>query len=260
MRPGPTAAAPTRPPSPFRGRWLLATLAVLALSALFLRLAGWQFQRLADRRAANAQLLARMALPPLLVDGAALDLDAHVLRQATVRGVYDYDQELLLRNRSYNELPGVHVIVPLRITGSDMAVLVDRGWLPYELADREQRGAYQARPEGEVIVTGILRRSMVRSSSFSPEDLPLSAGRPRLDAWHRVEIPRIQEQIPYPLLPFYLEETPLREMEGRRFPRPAPETTLSEGRHLVYAIQWIAFAVILITGYAGYYRSRASKK
>lgn len=252
------------PPPPFpslvRGRWLIATLAVLALCALFLRLATWQFQRLADRRAANAQILARMEQQPLALDGAALDVEAVVLRRATARGVYDYDQELLLRNRSYNELPGIHVIVPLRIAGSDAAVLVDRGWLPYEVSSPEQRGEYQERPAGEVTVTGILRGSMVRASRFSPEDPPLGPDRPRLDAWHRIDIPRIQEQTPYPLLSLYLEETPESAADQRRFPRPVPEITLSEGRHLVYAIQWIAFAIILAGGYAGYYRSRIAKK
>ncbi len=245
-------------PSPFRGRWLLATLAVLALCALFLRLASWQFQRLADRRAANAQLLARIEQPPLMLAGAPLDVASAVLRRATVRGVYDFDQEIVLRNRSYNDLPGVHLLVPLRIAGSDAAVLVDRGWIPYEDAGPAQRTKFD-RPAGAVTVTGILRQSMTRSSFASPEDPPLGPDRPRLDAWHRVDIPRIQAQAPYPLLPLYLEEAPQTPADQRRFPRPMPEIALSEGRHLGYAIQWLAFAVILAGGYAGYYRARIAK-
>lgn len=245
--------------SPFRGRWLIATLTVLALCALFLRLASWQFQRLADRRTANAQLLARMTQPPLALDGAALDVSATVLRRATVTGVYDYSQEIVLRNRSYNDFPGVHVITPLRITGSDAAILVNRGWIPYEDAGPEQRTVFD-RPAGELSITGILRQSMTRSSFASPEDPPLGPDRPRLDAWHRVDIPRIQAQMPYPLLPLYLEEAPQTPTDQRRFPRPMPEIALSEGRHLAYAIQWIAFAVILAGGYASYYRARIAKK
>ncbi len=247
-------------PSPLRGGWLLATAAVLALAALFLRLGTWQLQRLAERRAANAQLLARTELPPLFVDGSPLDVEAVDLRRATVRGVYDYDQELLLRNRSLNGLPGVHVVVPLRITGSERAVLVDRGWLPYELADPAIRPSYQERPQGEVTVTGILRRSMARTSAFSPADPPLSDQRPRLDTWHRIDIPRIQEQVPYPLLAMYLEALPEGETPPARFPRPAPEIELSEGSHLVYAIQWFSFALIALVGYGAYFYQRTAKK
>ena len=238
------------PTSLFRGRWLIATLAVLALCALFLRLCGWQLQRLEDRRAANALLLARMEQPALTLDGGALDSETADLRQAVVRGAFDYSQEIVLRNRTYNELPGVHVIVPLRITGAaaGAAILVDCGWIPYELADPEQRLQFQD-AVGQVEVRGILRRSQARSSSASPADPPLAAGQPRLDAWHRIDIPRIQEQIPYPLASVFLEEEPTAASFSRRFPRPIPEIELSEGSHLFYAIQWFSFAAILLVGY-----------
>lgn len=247
----------TPSPSPFRGRWLIATLAVLLLAALFLRLGTWQLQRRAERRAANAQLLARLTQPPLSLDGAALDVAAVDLRRATVTGVYDYDQEIVLRNRTYNEFPGVHLITPLRISGSEAAILVDRGWIPYEDAAADRRARFD-RPSGAVTVTGILRRSMVRSSFASPADPSLGPDRPRLDAWHRVDIPRIQEQIAYPLLPMYLELERPTTLPST-FPRPDPDISLSEGSHLIYASQWFAFAVIALAGYAFVFHQRAQK-
>ena len=245
-----------RKPSPFRGRWLLATIGVALLCALFLTLGVWQLQRLGQKRAANALILARMQEPPLTLSGQTLDPEQANLRRATVRGTYDYSQEIVLRNRTLNEIPGVHVIVPLRIAGSDAAVLVDRGWIPYEMAGPEQRKEFQ-QAAGEVEVRGILRRTEVRSSQVSPADPPLGPDRPRLDAWHRVDIPRIQEQIPYPLLPLYLEEDQTPGEPVRRFPRAAPEIALSEGGHLGYAVQWFAFAGILLGGYALFFHQRA---
>jgi surfeit locus 1 family protein len=111
-------------------------------------------------------------------------------------------------------------------------------------------------------VRGILRRAQPRIGSFSPADPPLGPERPRLDAWHRVDLSRIQEQIPYPLLPLYLEQegppAPTAEAAAR-FPRPAPEVELSEGSHLFYAIQyaiqWFSFAGILSAGYSFLLRS-----
>jgi surfeit locus 1 family protein len=241
--------------SPFRGRWLWATIGVVLLCALFLTLGIWQLQRLGQKRAANAQILARMQEPPLVMLGQALDPAQDDLRRATVRGTYDYSQEIVLRNRTHNEIPGVHVIVPLRIPGSDAAVLVDRGWIPYEMAGQEQRKVFQD-ATGEVEVRGILRRTEVRSSRISPADRPLGPERPRLDAWHRVDIPRIQEQVPYPLLPLFLEEDQAPGESIRRFPRAAPEIALSEGGHLGYAVQWFAFAGILLGGYTLLFRQR----
>jgi surfeit locus 1 family protein len=247
-----------RKPSPFRGRWLLATIGVALLCALFLTLGVWQLQRLEQKRAANALILARMQESPLSLQGQGLDPVQDDLRRATVHGMYDYGQEIVLRNRTHNEIPGVHVIVPLRIAGGEAAVLVDRGWIPYEMSGQEQRKVFQD-AVGEVDVRGILRRSEIRSSQVSPADLPLGPDRPRLDAWHRVDIPRIQEQIPYPLLPLYLEEDQAPGEPVRRFPRAEPELALSEGSHLGYAVQWFAFAGILLGGYALFFHQRAQR-
>ena len=202
-------------------------------TGFFLTLGVWQLQRLEQKHAANALILARMQEPPLTLSGQSLDTEQANLRRAAARGTYDYSQEIVLRNRTLNEIPGVHVLVPLRIAGSNAAVLVNRGWIPYEMAGPEQRKEFQ-QASGEVEVRGILRRTEVRSSQVSPADLPLGPDRPRLDAWHRVDLPRIQEQIPYPLLPLYLEEDQTPGEPVRRFPRAAPEIALSEGGHLGY--------------------------
>src|SRR2546426_4158244 len=43
------------------------------------------------------------------------------------RGVYDYAHERLWHGRSYEGVPGVDLVTPLRLAGG-AAVLVDRGW------------------------------------------------------------------------------------------------------------------------------------
>ena len=241
--------------SPFRGGWLWATLGVALLACLFVTLGFWQFQRLEQKRAANALILARMQEPPLALDGSPLDPDADNLRRAVGRGTYDYDEEIVLRNRTFNEIPGVHVLVPLRITGTDAAILVDRGWIPYEMADPAQRAQFHD-AEGEIEVSGILRHSQERPSRFAPADPPLGPDRSRLDAWHRVDIQRIQEQLPYPVAPLFLEEEAEAADPMRRFPRAAPEIALNEGGHLGYAVQWFAFAGILLGDYTLFFRQR----
>ena len=242
-------------PSPFRAPWLATTVAVLLGTVFMLGLGIWQLDRLQQRRAANAQIMARMSQPALSLAGDAIDPETSDLRRATVRGVFDYDQEVILRNRTYGEVPGVHQLVPLRIAGSDAAVLVDRGWIPFEFSSPEQRAQFR-NATGEVEVQGILRNSQTRRNSLSPADPPLGPERARLDAWFRVDLPRIQEQVPYRLLPLYLEEETPPGAEARWLPRPDPDIQLDEGSHFIYAIQWFAFAAILPLGYAFLYHSR----
>lgn len=241
--------------SPFRGRWLWATLFILVAAACTSALCLWQLGRLQQRRAANALILARMNQPALRLDGGALDADAANLRRAVVVGTYDYTQEIVLRNRTYGEAPGVHLLVPLRIAGSPAAVLVDRGWIPFELATEDQRATFH-NATGEVEVGGVLRLSQARISRFSPADPALGPARPRLAAWFRVDLPRIQEQTPYPLLSLFLEEETPAGAEPRWLPRPDPDIRLDEGAHLFYAIQWAAFTGILLLGYAFFFHTR----
>lgn len=245
-------------PSPLRGWWLLSTVLILALAGLFIRLATWQLERLGERRAANALVLARLAEPSLSITGELLDPDEVDLRRATVRGVYYYDQEIILRNRTWNGFPGVHVLTPLRIAGSDTAILVDRGWIPYESASVADRAQFRA-VAGEVEVYGILRKSQPRRG-MSPEDSTPSLAGPRIDAWHRVDLPKIRQQLPFPLLTVFLEEDTPPGAEPRQFPKPLPEISLDEGSHMVYAIQWFAFAFITVAGYIGVYVQRTTEK
>ena len=243
-------------PAPLRGRWLVATILVILLVGLFLRLGTWQLARRSQRLAVNAQTVARLEQPPLEITGAALDPAESELRRATARGVYDFSQEIILRNRTLNEYPGVHVLTPLRITGDEAgtAILVDRGWIPYETASPEQRQAFQD-ARGEVEVYGIVRKSMSRPGNIAPDD-PIPAAGDHVDAWHRVDLPKIRQQLPYPLMDVYLAEDTRPGESPRPLPRPQPEINLDEGPHLLYALQWFSFAIILSVGYFFLYRQR----
>jgi surfeit locus 1 family protein len=232
------------------------TLAVGVLAVCFVALGFWQLDRRVQRRAANARILARLEQPALHLDGSPLDPVEVDLRRGFVRGTFDYDQEVVLRNQTHNELPGVDLLTPLRIEGSDAAVLVNRGWIPFEASNPEQRKAFRAET-GPVEVRGILRSAQTRPSQFAPADPTPAPGQAGLDAWFRVDLDRIQKHLPYRLLPVFLEEEPQsRATDARPVPLAEPEIALSEGPHLFYAGQWFAFAALLVGGYVASRRRR----
>lgn len=231
----------------FRGRRLWMTLAVLAGGLVLARLGIWQLDRLAQRRAINAAIQARQAQPPAPLNAALAQDTTQEYRRVELRGVFDQSQEIVQRNRTLGGASGVHVLTPLRLSGApgdQPAVLVDRGWLPLGQADAAARAAYAA-PGGEVTLLGQIRRS--QADFGGPDDPPLSAERPRLDAWFHVDIPRIAQQTGYPLLPVFVEQLPAPG--DPELPKRDPLTDLGEGPHLGYAIQWFAFALILLAGY-----------
>lgn len=237
----------------FRG-WLLAALIALA-ALVMVGLGFWQLDRLGQRRAQNALIAARLAADPVdLNQWPAADLPEY--QPVRLRGVYDFSQEIVLRNRAHLDSPGVHVLTPLRLAGSDQAVLVDRGWIPYTDAAPEDRQVYQ-QPAGEVTLTGLVRPPQPREFAFLPADPTLSPAQPRLDAWFRVDLDQLQDQVPYPLLPFYVEAAP--GPDAAQLPLSSPALDLSEGPHLGYAIQWFAFALILVIGSLALRRQRLAR-
>jgi surfeit locus 1 family protein len=166
-------------------------------------------------------------------------------RRVTARGVYDFANEIILRNRAYQEAPGVHVLTPLRIADGHAAVLVDRGWIPYDQAAPEARAVYQT-PTGEVEVAGLARLSQTRASSLLPADPTVGPDLPRLEAWYWVNLEQIQDQLPYSLLPVFIELEAAANTTS--LPIPGYEVDLTDGPHLSYAIQWFAFAAIAVAG------------
>jgi surfeit locus 1 family protein len=101
----------------------------LVIALVCVRLGFWQLGRLAERRTFNAELLSRAETAP--VDFSALPTDtgeAH-FRRVALKGTYDFDHEIVVTNRTRNGSPGVNIITPLRMAGSDTAVLVNRGWI-----------------------------------------------------------------------------------------------------------------------------------
>ena len=226
------------------------------MALVMIGLGFWQLDRLAQRRAQNALITARMAAAPLdLNQSPAADLPEY--QRVLLRGTYAYDQEIILRNRAHLESPGVHVLTPLRLAGSDQAVLVDRGWIPYTAAAPADRAAYQL-PAGEVTLEGLVRPPQQREFAFLPGDPTLSPQLPRVDAWFRVDLAQIQDQVPYPLLPYYVEAA--AGPDPTRLPIGGSEIDLTDGPHLGYAIQWFAFAAILIIGSLALRRQRLSHK
>src|SRR3982750_2694143 len=105
-------------------RMLLFAALALAGAALFVRLGIWQLDRLHQRRQRNALVMARIAGRP--VDWTALprDTTSHY-RRVRLSGAPDYGHEIVLVGRSREGSPGVNLVTPLRVPGSDTSVLVN---------------------------------------------------------------------------------------------------------------------------------------
>lgn len=236
-------------------KWRWFTGAVLIACYVTLRLATWQFDRLAQRMSADAVQSVAYREPPIALDTSsvvksisALDgtgLSAMTYRRVLARGTYDHANDEALTTQVLDGQVGVHLLTPLKLSGQDAAILVDRGWLPIDFDRPVRWQPFQTM--GEVAVEGRLRTGFRRipgTTGLVRADEPLT---PDLD------LDRISMRLPYPLLRLVLTEAPdLPGQVGSESQLPVrrdlqePSTDIP---HLFYAFQWIAITLIAGGGY-----------
>ena len=259
---GASGAPIGRGPVLLRPRWIAGHLLALVLVVAFVNFGFWQVRRLAAARERNAVIEARAAEAPIALDqalaaavGGATATDAVAFpeyRNVVVTGTFDPEHEVLLRGRSANGRPGFHLLTPLTIAGagawSGSAVLVERGWVPYDLDSVPVADAPP--PSGTVTVTGELRAPQGPPTDawavLAPRDPPDG---PLTQSFY-ADVARLQPQMPYPLVPAWITLRSSTPPHPSELPLPVPEHALDEGPHLGYAIQWFAFAVVGLVGYA----------
>jgi surfeit locus 1 family protein len=227
-----------------RPRWILFTLAVVVAIVAMINLGFWQLRRLDERREFNATVEDRIDQPAVALDelvpaGAEVGddrLSDVEWRPVDASGRYLGDQEVHIVNRSQGGRAGDNVVTPLQLDDGRI-LLVARGFVPL---DQEAVPA----PSGEVAVEGRLRRSQVRRTGALSD--PASG---RLTEAQRVDIPRLESQLPGDVVPMYVELTASQPAESGTFPEPIAEPELGEGPHLSYAVQWFLFSAIAVVGW-----------
>ena len=231
----------------FSRRYWVTTVLVLLAVPVMVRLGFWQLDRLAQKRAYIVLVQERLNAPPQPLrspQDLAGGPETWRFRRVVVEGEFDFAHQVAVRNRFWQGHVGYHLLAPLRLRGSEYAILVDRGWIPPEKYDPALWAQYDE--PGIVRVQGYLMES---ETSPGGSDVPARSGS-RLVYW--ADVKALGAQIPYPLLPAVLLQEPLSPVEssGTVYPvREGLRLDLSEGPHLGYAIQWFLFSVLLPGGY-----------
>lgn len=236
----------------FRFR-LLPFVAMLVVAAIGIALGEWQMRRAAEKEAIEQRIGERGKAPVLRLEGLSAspaDADALEFRQVAVRGEFVPGWTIYLDNRPYQGKPGFHVITPLKIEGSGRHILLARGWIARDVADRS-RIPEIATPAGVVEVRGTVRRHAGRLLQLG-EPAPLKPGAivQNLDPAQLAQASGLEFE------PFIVEQAgEAKDGLVRDWPRPS----VGMDRHFGYAFQWFALAAtaflfFVVTGF-----KRASK-
>jgi len=216
-----------------------AGLLSLVAIAIFILLGFWQLARLDQRRAYNVELTERLDAAPLALTGVEAPVAASLqYRMSIARGSYDFAHEQAKVNQFWEGRLGIHLLTPLVISGSNEAIVVDRGWIPEADAAPDRWAKYAV--TSPVEVTGLIRLSEANGTTAKFPTEPRT--------WFRIDPVQMQSDMGHPLLPFWLQPKPQAAQTAPPF-QTAFEPDLSEGPHMGYAITWFGLAVMTVIGY-----------
>ena len=220
-----------------RPRVVAFIVIAFALASLFVRLGFWQLDRLAWRRALNAEVAQHITASPVPIDSLPRDSAAMRYRRVRLSGVFDYANEIVITQRIRGGSPGVNLLTPLRVPGRDSAYLVNRGWV-YSPDGKDIDHTTWREPDSATVLAFALP---------APSPVPNAAGVVSPKIMRSLDFDAIQTGLPYPLARVQLiqlgDTSPAAGIPPRLQP-PAP----SEGPHKSYAVQWFSFATIAIFG------------
>ena len=245
--------------APVELRWIVFSVLVVIVAVACVVLGFWQLGRLEERRASNAVVAGRLGRAPMDLaslreelrprEGVEVVPSDFEFMWITAGGRLIDEGRVLVRSQVVDGQAGTHAVFPLDL-GDGYSVLVNVGWFPLGMDPGPSADLYG--PSGLIQVVGLLRADQQRPALGRQEP------EGRLETVARIDIGRIQEQVPIPLLPFWIQLT--EPDDPARLPIPAPLPSVDEGSHLSYAVQWFSFGLIALVGYLALMRKEVRRR
>jgi surfeit locus 1 family protein len=217
----------------FRPRKWAFALALTA-SVVMISLGNWQARRAQEKRDLAARVERAGLELPMAVPGGALPPETLALRRLLAKGEFLPQFTVLLDNKVYRGRPGYYVVTPLRVAGTSMHVLVNRGWIA--AGQRREDLPEVATPAGEVLVEGL-------GQARAPRVLAAGEIPPAGKVWQNLTFEHYAKWSGLALQPVFLEQhSSLPDGLVRDWPR----ADFGVDKHTGYATQWYLFATVAI--------------
>ncbi len=205
----------------------------------------WQLDRHSQKSDINERISARLDNAPLgLVDIDKLKSYGIIemerdfeYRSIAVSGKYIQEDSVLVRNRTYNGVPGFWLLTPFQLSNNQI-VVVNRGWIPISAEN------YIDSNTSVLDISGILRNTELAKGLQRAD-----ASQGVLESLARPDLARYENQLGYEIFPMYIQLTGQNPQQADGFPKVLDLPKFSEGQHLSYAVQWFIFASIAAIGY-----------
>lgn len=219
-------------------RHTVFALVMAGLALVFIGLGTWQVQRLFWKLDLIARVDARVhaaAVPaPAPSEWPAVSADAAEYRHVTAKGTFLHDKQVFVQAVTERG-PGFWVVTPLQ-TADQGLILINRGFVPADRRDPTSRPGSD--PEGEVIVTGLLRMTEPGGGFLRSND-------PAGNRWYSRDVEAIAKAEGLgTVAPYFIDAD--RASNPGDYPVGGLTVIQFRNSHLVYAITWYALAAMSI--------------
>jgi surfeit locus 1 family protein len=193
----------------FRPRaWAVALAAAACAAGVALGI--WQSNRAEERRRSEAKA-----------------------ERVSVRGEFLPERTVLLDNKLRHGRAGYEVVTPLKLAGSGMHVLVNRGWVAAGAA-REALPDIRT-PSGQLQIEGVVREHLPRVLQAGPA--------PRGAVRQNLAVEDFAAETGFAFLPFVIEQhSAAADGLLREWTRAGPGPEKNE----MYALQWFSLAALAV--------------
>lgn len=218
----------------FRFRFIPFIATVLAV-ALGLSLGQWQTRRALEKSAIETKLQDRQAAPALVLNNVLPNPAEIEYRRVRVKGEFLREWPIYLDNRSHNGIAGFYLLMPFKMAGSKLHVLVARGWIPRNPAERTKLPPIIT-PEGTIEIAGTARQSIGRAMQLGELNEP----RPHAIV-QNLEVADFAASSRLEMQPIVIEQlSDTHDGLVRDWPKPSTGVD----KHRGYAFQWYALAAM----------------
>lgn len=220
---------------------LIPTIGMLIVCSTLASLGYWQLERAEEKRIIERNIHHAQTQQIVDLNEATLDsLLNKFYHSAEIKGRYDSQHQFLYDNRTYKGKPGYHVLTPFILENKSIAVLINRGWIPYQ-GSRDDIPDIHV-DELDATVKGIIKepsKSIVLSKAEPlGTDYPITL--------QSISLKELAENLNYSLLPVVIE---LDKAEPSGFIREWQPYYGKIDKHIAYAVQWFFMSLILFLIY-----------
>lgn len=217
---------------------LVVLVAAAAGIAATVSLGNWQTRRAEHKLALQARWDAAERAAPIEVSARDLaELPRRAPLRVKLRGRFAHGQTVWLDNRMMDGRAGFFVVTPLRIEGTEIAVLVMRGFVARDPTDRQRLPAI-GQADGEVALEGLALAQTPRLLELgtAPPSGPLPA------IWQNLDYAAFEQASGQRVARIVVQQT---SDGGDGLARHWPRPSTGVEKHRGYALQWYALAALL---------------